>query len=206
MNNRTFVIVITVLVVVAVIGLLSYLPQRRASSTETRMSDFPMQIGKWKAKDIPISERDYEILETRNLIMREYKNPAADSVFLYIVYSEGNRKVAHPPEVCYMGSGMTVIEKSIIKLTKTISATRMLVEKADSRQLVAYWFRAGNYNTPQYLNQQLKMVLNRLLGKTSSGALLRLSLDVKNNDEAAARKTLRKFTALLAPLLPKYVP
>ncbi|MFZ5800479.1 MAG: exosortase C-terminal domain/associated protein EpsI [Candidatus Omnitrophota bacterium] len=206
MNNKTFTIVIAILCVVTVIGLLSYLPERRASSTEARMSDFPMQIGEWSAKDIPISERDYAILETRNLIMREYKNPAGESVLLYIVYSAGNRKVSHPPEVCYMGSGMTVIEKSIIPLSESISATRMLVEKADSRQLVVYWFRAGNYNTPQYLSQQIRMVLNRLIGKSSSGAMLRLSIDLKDNDEPAAQKTLRDFAALIAPLLADYVP
>lgn len=206
MNNKTFLIVVVILSMVTVIGLISYLPTRFDVSSRIKVADFPMQIGGWTAKDIPLSERDYEILETRNLIMREYKNKKGEAVYLYIIYSEDNRKVSHPPEVCYLGSGLTIVDKSIIQLTNAIRATKMLAEQANSRQLVVYWFKAGKLYTEKYLKQQLKIVSDRMLGKRTSGAMIRLSGDIKNNDETAALKTLQLFASQIEPLLPKYVP
>lgn len=206
MNNRNFITVIVILVIVAVIGLLSYLPTKLDKSAKVMMPNFPMTTGDWQATDIPLSEHDYEILETRNLIMREYKNSRGDSVYLYIVYSENNRKVTHPPELCFTGSGLTIIDKSSLQLTNNIKAVRLLMEKGNARQVVAYWFRAGSLNTDRYVKQQLKVVFDLLRGKRTSCALIRLSTDIKDNNQEVALELLKSFTAQIEPLLAKYVP
>src|SRR4030043_2147656 len=162
MNNKTFVIVVLVLVAVSVIGMISYLPTRFDITSKIKVSDFPMEIGEWKATDMPLSERDYEILETRNLFIRDYKNKKGDSVYLYVIYSEDNRKVSHPPEVCLMGSGVNILDKSLIDVTDDINANKLIVEKGDSRQLVVYWFKAGKLYTDKYIKQQLKVVVDRM--------------------------------------------
>jgi len=119
MNNKTFFIVIGILVIASVVGLSSYMPARVAAKGEVKMADFPMAIGEWQSKDIPLSERDFEILETRNLIMREYKNFSGELVYLYIIYSGDNRNVVHPPEICYTGGGATIIDKSILSMNNS---------------------------------------------------------------------------------------
>lgn len=207
MNNKTFIIVISILIVVSIVAIFSYLPTRFDGSLEVLMSNFPQTIGEWKSTDLPLSKRDYEILETKNLIMRDYKNKKGDSVLLYIVYSQDNRKVSHPPEVCYMGSGASIIEKTVFKITDSISATRMLTEEATGKQqFVAYWFRVGNLNTDKYLKQQLKIVCNRMIGKRTSGAMIRISTDIKEKDQKAALTLIKVFTSQIEPLLAKYVP
>lgn len=206
MNNKTFVIVVCILTIAAAAGLISYLPAKFDSGNSVKMADFPKTVGDWQSKDIQLSERDYEILETRNLIMREYKNPAGQTILLYIVYSEDNRKVSHPPEVCYMGSGATVVEKEKLKLSNSISANKMLAESPNNQQIVIYWYKAGSLNTNNYLKQQLKIALVRTFGKSTSGALIRLSADIKEGNETAALNLLKSFTSQIEPLLPKYVP
>lgn len=206
MNNKNFIIVALVLAVVAVIGVISYLPTRFAISEKVKVVDFPKEIGEWIAVDIPLSERDYEILETRNLIMREYKNSAGDSVYLYIVYSEDNRKVSHPPEVCLMGGGGSILDKSCVQITNSIKAIRLLMEKGDFKQLVVYWYKAGNFHTDKYLKQQLKVVLDRMLGKRTSCALIRVSTDIKDNNQEAALGLIKGFVSEIEPLLARYVP
>ena len=206
MNNRNFIIVVVIFVMVAVIGLLSYLPTRFDKSAKALMSNFPMTVGEWQATDISLSKRDYEILETKNLIMRDYKNSKGDSLYLYIVYSENNRKVTHPPELCFTGSGLTIVDKSSIQLTDNIRGVKLLMEKSDNRELVAYWFRAGSLNTDSYIKQQLKVVFDLLRGRRTSCALIRLSTDIKDNNQEVALKLLKSFTAQIEPLLAKYVP
>jgi EpsI family protein len=206
MNNKSFIIVVGILIVVSTIGIVSYLPQRFDKALKIKVADFPKTIGEWTATDIPLTERDYALLETRNLIMRDYKNQKGDSIYLYVVYSEDNRKVAHPPEVCYMGSGATIVDKSTVQLTNSIKAVKMLVEKGDAREILAYWFKAGALNTDKYLNQQLKVVFNRMLGKRTSGAMIRVSVDVKDNNQEEALTLLKSFCTQIEPLLGKYVP
>lgn len=207
MNNKSFFIVISILIVVAIISIAFYLPVRFDSAVKIKVADFPKTIGEWTSTDIPLSERDYEILETKNLIMRNYKDGKGDSLILYIIYSEDNRKVTHPPEVCYMGSGVTIVNKSPFQINRSIKATKMLVERGDFQQLVIYWYKAGNLNTDKYMEQQIKVVAGRIFGKRTSGALIRLSTDLKDNiDEKKALSMIESFCAQIEPLLAKYVP
>ena len=169
MNNLKFVVVFLILIVAIIIGFNSYLPERFDSSTAIKVTDFPMTIGDWNATEMKLSERDYEILETRNLFVRDYKNSKGDSVYLYLIYSQDNRKVSHPPEVCYLGSGVTIADKSPVTINNHIDATKLILEKADVRQMVVYWFKAGKMYTDHYLKQQVKIVTDRIFGKRTSG-------------------------------------
>ena len=205
MSNKNFIVVVSILIIVSVVGFINYLPTRFDKATKVLMADFPKTIGEWQATDIPLTERDYEILETKNLIMRDYKNTKGDSVYLYIVYSENNRKVTHPPELCFTGSGLTIVDKSSIQLTNNIRGVKLLMEKGDARELVVYWFRAGSFNTDSYVKQQLKVVFDLLRGKRTSCALLRLSTDIKENGEEALG-LIKEFCSQIEPLLAKYIP
>lgn len=206
MSNKTFIIVIFILALVSIIGLASYLPARFDIASKVRVADFPQTIGEWASTDIPLSQLEYEILETTNLFVRDYKNAKGDSVVLYIVYSEDNRKVSHPPEVCYMGSGVSIVDKSSVQISNAIQATKMIVEKGDSRQLVVYWFKAGKLYTDKYLKQQIKIVTDRMFGKRNAGALIRLSTEIKDNNQDAALELIRLFCSQIEPLLAKYAP
>jgi len=203
MNNRNFIIAAVIIVFAAIIANA---PVKFDPAKETRMENFPKVIGKWQGTDIKLEKRDYEILETTNLIMREYKNAKADVVYLYIIYSGDNRRALHPPEVCYSGSGATMLNKSVIPITDSLKANKFTVENKDSRQLVVYWFKSNELNTYSYLKQQIKSVVGRMLGKQASGAMIRISTEIKNNNQAKAFKMIKGFCEEIWPLLTKYVP
>ncbi len=170
------------------------------------MSDFPKTIGEWTSEDIPLSERDHELIETKNLIMRNYKNRGGDIVNLYIIYSQGNRNVSYPPEIRLQGQGETITNKSSVQITNSIEATKLIIEKDISRELVVYWYEAGKLNTNSYLKQQIKIVIDRMFGKKISVALIRLLTEIKNEKEDVALTKIKTFCALIEPLLEKYMP
>ena len=170
------------------------------------MSDFPKAIGEWTSEDVPLDERTYELLETKNLIMRDYKDSKGGTVNLYIVYSQDNRKVTHPPEICLQGGGGTVVDKTPIQVTDSIKATKLLIEKAISQELVIYWYKSGNVNTNIFLMQQFKMAIEHLLGKKTSIAMIRVMTTIENNRQEEALSRLKSFCSLIEPLLNKYVP
>ncbi len=207
MNRLTYTIVVVIFVIAAAVSLSSYLPTRFDTKDAVQVSFLPMTIGSWKGKDVPLTKRDYEILETTNLLMRQYTNPGGGSVLLYIVYSGDNRKVSHPPEVCYMGSGATIAQKAIINVTPDIQANKLVTEMpGGGREFVAYWYKAGALNTPKYFTQQLKIAFHRTFGQKTSAALIRISTEIKGEKEKAAEDMIQRFCAQMVPLLPKYVP
>lgn len=206
MNNKNFYLITGILIIAGALALVSYLPARKDIALKIKVSDFPGTIGEWSSIDLPIEEETYQILETRNLFIRDYKNKNAESVYLYIVYSEDNRKVSHPPEVCLLGGGITIVNKDTLQITDSIRVNKLIVEKADSRDMVIYWYKAGGLHTDKYLKQQFKTVTDRIFGKRTSGALIRLSTDIKNNDYEAALRLIKSFISQIEPLLTKYIP
>ena len=206
MNNKTFIFIALLLTVVAVFSLISYMPVKLDATMKISVTDFPKVVGGWKAQDIPLDEHVYELLETKNLIMRNYINKQGEAVNCYIIYSQDNRKVAHPPEICLQGEGATVVEKTAIQITDSIKATKLILEKSLSRELVIYWYKAGNLNTNDYIKQQLKVAINRMLRKSSSGALIRLATEIKGESQDKALSLLQTFAKQIEPLIQKYAP
>ena len=105
-----------------------------------------------------------------------------------------------------LGSGLTVADKSQVQLTEDIKATRIFVEKGDVTEMIVYWYKAGDLNTDKYLKQQLKVVVDRVFGKRTSCALIRLSANIQNQSQDAAFNLLRRFAVEIEPLLARYVP
>jgi EpsI family protein len=207
MNNKTFISVLIVLAVVAIFSIISYLPAKFDDSTLVRMSDFPQKIGEWTSyKDIEFDKRVYDLLETDNFIMRDYTNKKGDTINLYIIYSEKNRKVAHPPEICLQGDGAIVVDKSLSRISPAIRAVKLILEKKDFQEIAVYWYKTGKVFTHNYLLQQIADPIDRMLGKKTSVALIRVIAQIKNKDHGAAFNQITSFSRAIEPLLYKYAP
>ncbi len=175
------------------------------------INKFPKIIGEWTSKEVPISEGDYAILETRNAFIRNYTNVAGEKVQIFIVYSQNNRKVSHPPELCYTGSGARVLSNvpATIPLqnAKAIEGNRVLVERGRTQQVLYYWFKVGDSFTGNYWKQQILIGLKTLTGKPASSALIRLSSTIKNGKtEKEALDIIKKFVPAIIPYIPTYLP
>lgn len=176
------------------------------------VADFPKSIGTWSSIDLTIPKDDLAILETDNAFARKYTNSLDKrDVYLYIVYSQSNRKVSHPPEICYTGSGLTVthtardsIQVGVKNLT--IPANRLKLIKGDFEHMSFYWFKVGDQFTANYLKQQALIALNTLIGRKSSTALIRISADIVNGEEGKTIESIKAFTNVIAPDLFSYLP
>jgi len=168
-------------------------------------------IGDWSSEDLPISDDDKAILETDNVFARRYTNSDDEEVFLFIVYSENNRKVSHPPEICYTGGGITILSSvpdAIPSGSKDLSidVRRLKIARGRTMQIFAYWFKVGDSFTSNYWKQQGLIAFKSLLGQPASSALIRISSTVKNNNDANATMLIKKFGKLIIPHLKLYLP
>ncbi len=170
---------------------------------------FPQKIGEWISEELPITDEEYAILETRNVFVRKYKNSSGDEVDLFMVYSQNNRKVSHPPEVCYLGSGVSVLkkaEKTISLAEENIIVNQLLLERGSFQQASLYWFKVGDSFTQSYWKQQVLIALKTLLGQSSSSALIRISAPVVDEEVLPAVKNMKVFLQLMMPEVSNYLP
>jgi len=209
-SNQVVLICITLAATVLISWTL-FLKQAVERDT-VDINHFPKTIGTWNSVDLSITKDEFAILETKNAFVRLYTNSKDKSqVYLYLVYSQTNRKVAHPPEICYTGSGLNIMENlhdtiPVQYKSLTIQANRLRLNKGNFNQIAYYWFKVGDHFTSNYWKQQILIALYTLLGQHPSSALVRVSANVVNNDINKTEKNIKKFTNLIASNLFLYLP
>lgn len=207
-RNYTFIIIF--FIVSAAISWHLYFKVYSQKDTVS-IHHFPKKIDGWTSEELPITAEEKAILETDNVFARRYTSEKKKEVYLFIVYSQNNRKVSHPPEVCYTGSGATILSSVHDSLTpgaagQEIDVNRLTVENGPSKQTFFYWFKVGDTFTPNYWKQQGLIAVKSLLGKPSSSALIRISTDVKNDNTDEAVGRIKEFGKLIVPYLYQYLP
>ncbi|MFA5087602.1 MAG: exosortase C-terminal domain/associated protein EpsI [Candidatus Omnitrophota bacterium] len=175
------------------------------------IAHFPRAFDGWESEEIAISDNDLEILETRNAFVRRYFDKSGQEVYVFIVYSQNNRKVSHPPEICYTGGGAVILQNARDTVLSAdghqeIQANRLIVEKGKTRQVSFYWFKVGDSFTSNYWKQQGLIALKSFLGQSASSALIRLSADVHGGDDAQTVQQIKNFAQSVIPYLSQYLP
>jgi EpsI family protein len=143
--------------------------------------NFPQQLGNWTGKNVDVEEKVYEILETRNVLSRDYVDPQGNKIHLLLVISNKDRRVAHPPEVCYLGSHYTITDEKQTSMSldgESISVKEFIAQsEKDSkyREYVWYVYKIGDQYTTNYYSQQLKFAFDQLANQSTDIILIRLA-------------------------------
>lgn len=159
----------------------------------------PYEIDSWKGTDISMRQDVYEILETDDVLLREYRDESDYPVVLAIVFAQNNRDSFHPPEMCYVGAGLEIMENKFDKLNLSDGVsleTTKLAMKSDTHWVTAwYWFMAGDEVEASYYGQQLHLFKSLFSKKSFRGALVRISVNA--NDELGKEKVSQLVSGLL---------
>ena len=163
----------------------------------------PLELAAWKATELEIQPYVREVLGTNDLISRCYVKSQGDPVYLYVAASRGDRKVAHPPEVCLSGNGFTIEERREIDLARGVRAVELVLVRGLDQELVVYFYAAGDELGPSYLRLQLASAIDRLRDPDVASALVRFSVPVdgKRTTPASALERVRDLARELIPAL-----
>lgn len=201
MRNR----IVLVLVLLSATALLSWkvLYPPKMQRTYLKARELPLELGAWAGREVTVEEYVYRILETRDVIERSYNDSAGGlPVHMAVVYSADNRRVAHPPELCYTGSGWEVNSKQYVNIEGLPPMVRLVISHAHEKQLVLYCFKSGPDFIANYYKQQFNIVRNYFLRRSTASALVRFSIDADKN-EAESEKRLVDFTRQMMPEIQK---
>ncbi len=191
-------------------GVLFIGSLKKASALDVKLLEFPMQVGEWTGKEMPMDKRVYEILGTDKVLLRQYADKKDEKVWLAVVYGEQNRQSFHPPEYCYLGGGnVELLDKEIAKIMidgqKSMDVNKLTFQMGKHKQLVLYWYTAGDLMTENYYKQQLYFVMNQLRYGKSGGTLVRVSTTIINDDVKGAVDRCQCFILEALKILPSYL-
>jgi EpsI family protein len=197
---------LTVIIILSITLMpLVYIDKSRGAflNSNFKFAGLPLEIGEWKGKDVALPERTYKILETRDVIVREYSNPQGEVIALAIVRSANERSAFHPPEICYLGGGVELLDKTVETVDfggpYQLKANKLVMQGKGHLEVAWYWFTVGDEFTHNYYIQQCRFILNELIRRRENdGALIRISTPVIDGDLSQADKRVKNFISNVA--------
>jgi len=209
LNDKSFYVIVVMLFIVGAISS-KVVFQEFVEEDNINIHAFPKEFGEWTSREIPIDEQEYDILETRNTFSREYIHANGDRLFLFIVYSQSNRKVFHPPEICYTGGGATIVNNARVRFKlgprRTLPANQFVIEMEDSQQAMYYFFKVGGSYTANYWYQQILVSLKTFLGQHQGSAMIRMTVPYNSHKPAESTRIVQEFILEILPYIKQYLP
>ncbi|HEV2349332.1 MAG TPA: EpsI family protein [Terriglobia bacterium] len=177
-------------------------------------SEFPLQVGNWKGRDIPIPQWALNVLGDGEFVERSFsRSPNEFPVDFFLAYFPTQRtgSTMHSPQNCLPGAGWTPVEFSRVSLSipgsGNIRVNRYVIAKGLDRQLVLYWYQAHGRVIPSEYWAKFYLVADAIRLNRSDGALVRFMTPIAQNETVASAE--QRAVALIQdvdPLLVQYVP
>ncbi|RJP75097.1 MAG: EpsI family protein [Candidatus Abyssobacteria bacterium SURF_17] len=204
-------------VVVVILGITAFLTisirvmARAHPANAMPLNELPLVIGNYTGREIPVEQSAIEILETPNVIMREYTGPGGVDIVAAIVYYPQYRVYFHMPEGCMVGRGSVIVaeEKEAIDIssggTSSLTANKLVLKQRDRDEHVFYFFVSGDLMTPSYPAVRFHLMMEHLRGRSAGAALVRFSTHVNEDNRVQNVDVLKGFIREICPLLPVYL-
>lgn len=183
MKSKYLTLIFLLLIQLVAINVISYDYKTNNNYRLDVVSKIPVQINNWKGTDHPLDPKVYDLLETRAIVHRSYRNEKGQEVFLSIVYYTETKVDFHAPEACLGGQGIKTtkspaeVKISVEKDSQQVLTVNQLIQEGETGKntLVYYFYKTGSFMGSSYLNLRFNLVLNKFGKGNNSGSLIRVS-------------------------------
>ncbi len=190
-----------------VINSLQYYSSQDDEASLINLQKIPIQIGKWKGKELSLDKTIYDILETRAIIHRLFISYNGDNVFLSIVHYSDTKVDCHAPEACLGGRGESISKvNEMITLysssqQRTWDIAEIIATRPTGRHLTYYFFKSGQFIGSNYIKMRLSIAANKLAKNDTRGSLIRISTTLTQGNEKISKERLIDFMEDLFPYI-----
>lgn len=184
-----------------------------AAPAHRAFDGFPNQLGNWKlAQQGVIEDQIKNVLRADDYISRVYQSPdhIAD---LFVAYFNSQRsgQSPHSPKNCLPGSGWiwTVSDEISIDIPgrdAPIRVNRYIVSKGEAKDVVLYWYQSRDRVVASEYKATMYVVADALRYNRTDTSLVRVTVPVQNNQEAAATAAAVDFVKTMFGTLRSYFP
>lgn len=208
---RFGVLLVLILLVGVVVNTWSYLGEAHVERKE--LKDFPQSVGAWQriGTDRLLDDATLEVLRASDYLLRDFRKPEGQVANLYVGYyaTQSTGATYHSPLNCLPGSGWTLSEpgKATIALPDGSSfvANKYVIQNGEYSSLMIYWYQGRGRNVASEYWGKVYTVLDSVRLRRSNGAMVRVTVPIRNS-EADAEKTAVEFATAASTVLPEFVP
>ena len=214
MRSRGMIVRFSIVIAVLLGGtvLLHAMSHGEPVMARELLKDFPYQIGVWQGKEYPLEQRIVQAVSVTDYTNRVYTSSTADPVELYIGYYASQRTgdTIHSPKNCLPGAGWDPIQAGYTTIPvengRQITVNEYVIAQGLNKQLVFYWYQGrGRVIASEYWGK-FWMIHDAITRNRTDGALVRLIAPISDNNTAAAKAALVKFTQMVFPSLSEFIP
>ena len=185
---------------IAVMALFAWLLRAgQPVSTLSPTAQTPAAVGPWSGTPLTDPGVAPAAQDSGSVALMEYRLGQEPPVWLSEVDGVGTRAAFHPPELCFVGSNLEILERTPITVFANGTSHRVmrLVVGQDGRRYESwYWFTADGRVTPSYYQQQLWLTVDSVRREPATGTLTRISTPSADGPDASRRRLLAFFTSL----------
>jgi EpsI family protein len=201
--SRRFIGLNTVLACIVILAYVSRAPAYDATQHSNFLKRLPLPFLTWSTQQVDLTAGDLALLQPDAFTVRNYKSPDGRLVQLAVVAGHKKRSV-HTPAFCMTGGGWeTVIQRPVTLHAAgrlAIPATEAVLAQDDTVILTTYFFTDGSYCTNDLLRFQGMQLWDRVRGRVSLGALVRIITPMQGGrDQKTAEQLTNQFATAVLP-------
>jgi EpsI family protein len=178
------------------------------------LADVPKDLGSWhQSAEGLVDKETQDILKADDILSRWYTNSstgAKASLFVAAFRTQRNGKAPHSPKNCMPGSGWTQLSSEDylidVGLPQPITVNRYVIVHAEQRELVFYWYQSRDRVVANEFKAKFWVVADAMRLNRTDTALVRVIVDIHNNDVDAATLTATDFVRSFFVPLRHYLP
>jgi EpsI family protein len=170
-------------------------------------------LGNWHSLGDGVIEQEIlDVLQADDVLTREYADQSHDRANLYIAAfrSQRNGKAPHSPKNCLPGSGWTQVVADYTSIdvgrAAPIEVNRYIVEHGEQRSLVLYWYQSRDRSVASEYKAKFWVVADSMRYHRSDTAIVRVVVDIHNNDTAHAEAEAIDFVKTFYPAIRAILP
>ena len=210
-SMRFGVLLVLILAVGVVVNAWSYLGEARVERKD--LKDFPESIGAWQRTGVDqiLDDETMKVLRASDYLLRDFRKPAGQVANLYVGYYASQRSGAtyHSPLNCLPGSGWTLSSPAKAAITlpdgSSFSANKYVIQNGEYKSLMIYWYQGRGRNVASEYWGKVYTVFDSVRLRRSDGAMVRVTVPIRDSEEDAAR-TASEFASAASAVLPEFVP
>jgi len=206
-------------VLLAAAGIfLSNARKPEAPLERTSLSQFPMNIGTWRAVvDPPMEKEILAVLGVDDYLSRVYYKPNVAGAGLYLGYYGSQRQgdTIHSPQNCLPGAGWEPVSEGRLQMSnvdgagRDITINRYVIQKGLDQNVVLYWYHGrGRVIANEYWSRAM-LIRDALVTNRTNGSLVRVIVPVLRKNAgnlAPAEELAQEFVRAIFPSLDSYLP
>ena len=212
-NKIPFRFITAMALLIAAAAFLHAHRQNEISPQFEKFSNFPLTLGDWQGRDVPMDPRVLEVLGPGEFLSRAYVSNQQPWMDLFIAYfpSQKTGDAIHSPKNCLPGAGWLPTESGFREIELNgmgkIKVNRYVLARGGQRNVIYYWYQSHGRSIASEYSAKIWLVLDSIRLNRTDAALVRIITPVgPGEDIAAADKRAIDFAQFVGPNLNRFIP